>query len=170
MLDVKEALLACAGYLRDNPREMLLALRNFPRLRVGIPVAALRWLAAEFETEGGPRDITIQPKPPGLAITATLEQMGTLLRASACGTVESVRISAQQMRIVVRLADVQIRLLQDHVTTPLGALIKSGALDVTRIANLVAHMPKRPVALVEAVDDRLVLDLRGFLDWRETPS
>jgi hypothetical protein len=37
--------------------------------------------------------------------------------------------------------------------------LKSGALDLSKPGNLAAYMPKRPALLVEARDDRIVLDL-----------
>jgi hypothetical protein len=73
-------------------------------------------------------------------------------------TVAKVNIDEQELRVEVRLTDVCIRLVDEHAQSPLAALIRSGALDVSRIANLVAQLPKRPEILVEAMDDRLVLD------------
>jgi hypothetical protein len=124
-----------------------------------MPVDALRWLLLQLESRGGPRDVELDPVPPGIRVTATVEEMGTELRGSAILTVENVRISAEEMRVEVRLSDVSIRLLDDNAMTPLAALIRSGALDLSRIANLVAHLPTRPAVLVEAVDNRLILDL-----------
>jgi hypothetical protein len=40
-----------------------------------------------------------------------------------------------------------------------ATLIKSGALDLSKPGNLVKFLPKRPPAIVEAENDRIVLDL-----------
>ena len=37
--------------------------------------------------------------------------------------------------------------------------MKSGALDLSKPGNLVKFIPKRPAAIVEAHDDRIVIDL-----------
>jgi uncharacterized protein (DUF2267 family) len=159
MLDVKTMLLGSLAYLRENPQELLRAARKATALRFGVPIAALKWGASQLEVENGPKDVELEPCPPGIRVTATVEEMGTLLRGSAVLTILSVDVSAERLRIEVRLTDVTLRLLDDTVATPLAALVRSGALDLTRVANLVAHLPKRPALLVEAEDDRLVLDL-----------
>jgi hypothetical protein len=158
MLDSKNILLGCFAFLREHPEEILRAAREASHLRFGVPVVALRWLATQFDGVGGPRDVQLEPVPPGIRVTATVEEMGTLLRASAVLIVDNVNTSAGELRVEVRLSDVSIRLLDNQAKTPLAALIVSGALDVSRIANLVAHMPTRPSVLVEAIDNRLVLD------------
>src|SRR5664279_2188493 len=161
MFDPKTALFASVGYLRRHPGEILRYLRNAARLRFGIPVVALQWLVTEFTTtsEGGVKDVEILPSPPGLRILATLEQMGTLLRGSCVVIVERVVLNANQARVEIRLKDVAVNLVDESIQTPLAALIRSGTLDLTRVASLVAYLPSRPSALVEAVDDRLVVDL-----------
>lgn len=158
MLDRKNILLACVAYLKEHPEEILRATRHAGRLRFGVPIAALRWLVDHLGDTSRAKDVEIEAAPPGLRITASVEEMGTWLRGSAVVTVTDVRVSEQELRVEIALSAVSIRLLDDSVNTPLAALIKSGALDVSRIANLVAHMPKRPPVLVEANEDRLVLD------------
>ena len=171
MLDPKSALVAGIRYLRRHPDEILRYLRNVPRLRFGIPIVALQWLAKELESaSSGPKDIEIRPSPPGLRVTATLEQMGTLLRGSCIVIVERVDFSDSQARVELRLRDVSLKLLDESVQTPLAALIRSGTLDLSRVASLVAYLPSRPVALVEAVDDRLVLDLLKVPKWANTEA
>ncbi len=161
MIDPKQALLSSVRYLRQHPEEILRQLKNGSRLRFGLPVVALQWLASEFETgsPGSPHDVEISAAPPGLRIKATVEQMGTLIRADCVVIVESMKLDAREARIELRLQNVSLRLLDDTVQTPLAALIRSGTLDISRLASLVAYMPSRPAALIEAVDDRLVLDL-----------
>lgn len=158
MLDPKSLFMGCAAYLREHPREILRAAQRATQLRFGLPIAALRWLATELEGRGGPADVVIEAVPPGIRVTATVEEMATRLRGSAILTVENVRISATELRVEVRLTEVAVQLLDPDAKTPLAALIRSGALDLSRTANLVAQMPTRPAVLVEAIDNRLILD------------
>lgn len=158
MLDRKNILLACLAYLKEHPEEILRAARHAGHLRFGVPIVALRWLVAQMGDASRIKDIEIEPAPPGLRITASVEEMGTWLRGSAVVTVTDVRFSERELRVEIALSAVSIRLLDDSVNTPLAALIKSGALDVSKIANLVGNMPKRPPILVEANENRLVLD------------
>jgi hypothetical protein len=160
MIDVKSALFTGLGYLRRNPGEFLRALRNARQWRLGIPVAALQWLASELtKSSDVARDVEIQPSPPGLRVDATVEQMGTLVRGSCVIVVERITMSALLVRLELRLRNVRVQLVDESVQTPLAALIRSGTLDLSRVASLVAYLPSRPLALVEAVDDRLVVDL-----------
>jgi hypothetical protein len=158
MLDRKNMLLACVAYLKEHPEEILRAARHAGQLRFGVPIAALRWLVAQLGEASRAKDVEIEAAPPGLRITASVEEMGTWLRGSAVVSVTDVRLSERELRVEIALSGVSIRLLDDSVNTPLAALIKSGALDVSRIAHLVANMPKRPPILVEANEDRLLLD------------
>ncbi len=84
--------------------------------------------------------------------------MGTPLRAVAVVYIEELDISTSQLRIGVRIEGLTLTVLGD-AHSPIAGLIKSGALDLSKPGNLVAFMPKRPAALVDAKDDRLVVDL-----------
>ena len=43
--------------------------------------------------------------------------------------------------------------------SPVAGLIKSGALDLSKPGNLLAFLPNRPPMIVDAQDDRVVIDL-----------
>lgn len=152
-----EVLTAAGKYLAQNPEELLRAVRKAVSLEVGVPLAALRWLAARSRKV--PRDIIVEAVPPGVRVGATLEVMGTRLRASSVIFIEGVRLSPDELRLELRFEDTELALLGASAS-PLAALIQSGALDLTRLGNLVAVMPKRPAFLVEAKGDRVVLDLK----------
>ena len=47
---------------------------------------------------------------------------------------------------------------------------KAGALDLSKPGNLAAFMPKRPAALVDAKDDRVVLDLMKIPAIADNPK
>ena len=60
--------------------------------------------------------------------------------------------------MTIRLADVTLDVLEKS-DSPVYTLLMSGALDLSKPGNLAKFMPKKPAALVEAVDDRIVIDL-----------
>jgi len=155
----KVLLHAATGYLRAHPEEIVRAARGAFALRLGVPLAALRYLVAQFlQGEKAPREVVVEAAPPGLRAAATVRAMGATLRASLTAFVDEIDISAERALLTVRIADMAIDVL-DGDDTPVGGLVKSGALDLSKPGNLVAFMPKRPEMLVEAEDDRLVLDL-----------
>jgi len=80
------------------------------------------------------------------------------VRAHAAIRFEELDLGAEQLRIVLRLSDVKMEALGAS-DSPVAALLKSGALDLSKPGNLANFLPKRPAALVEAKDDKLVLDL-----------
>ncbi|WP_428263460.1 hypothetical protein [Haliangium sp.] len=128
-------------------------------LRVAVPLDALRWFIANTPpSKRAPTDITITPRPPAVHVGATLDLMDTTVRASAAITVEELRIEPAELRISLRLAEVELHLVGDS-NTPVAGLIKSGALDLSKPGNLANFMPKKPPVLVEAKGDRVVLDL-----------
>lgn len=155
----KVLLRAATGYLKTHPEELVRALRGALGLRLGIPLDALRFLAEQFLTgKKAPRDVVIEAAPPGLRGAATVRAMGASLRASLVLTVDEIDITGEHALLTVRISDMSLDVL-DGEDTPIGGLLKSGALDLSKPGNLVAYMPKRPDMLVDAEDDRLVVDL-----------
>lgn len=146
-------------YLKQHPEEIFRALRGMLGLRFGVPMDAIRYFAREFG--GGPKapkDVVVEAAPPGLRLGATVDAMGTPLRALAVVYIEELDISTTQLRVGIRIEGLTLTVLGDS-NSPLGGLLKSGALDLSKPGNLVAFMPKRPPALIDAKDDRLVVDL-----------
>ena len=158
-----ELLQKLGSYLYQRPEELLRVLRNATLLKFGVPLAALRWAAVRGANgrggKGVPRDISLEAVPPGVRVGMSVELMGTPLRVSALVFVERVQLSPAELRIELRVNEAQLTLLAEG-DSPLAALIRSGALDLGKIGNLVAVMPRRPPFLVEAKGDRIVLDLK----------
>lgn len=157
-LDTKAILNAAKTYLRDHPEEIIRALKGAAGLRVGVPLDAFRYFARELA--GGkkmPKDIEIDSAPPGLRISMTVEAPGSTLRVSLALFVEEVNISKDELRLGVRIADLKLKVL-DGFQTPVAALVQSGALDLSKPGNLVAFIPKRPPMIIDAKDDRIVID------------
>ena len=159
MPDKLAMLEAVSAYLREHPEEILRAARNLTAFKLGIPLDALRWLAGQARGKRAPRDVEIDAVPPGLRLGASLELMNTPLRATAVVYVDRVKLAHEELRLELRLSNVALQVLDDKADSPVAALIKSGALDLSRPGNLAAFMPKRPAVLVEAAGDRNVIDL-----------
>ncbi len=159
MPDKKAMVGAASGYLRRNPGEILRAAKNAVGLRFGVPLDALRWLAGQAKGKKAPRDVSIEAVPPGIRAGAIVNLSGTDVRASAVVYIEDVLLSATELRFEIRLSNVELRLVDSSSESPVATLLKSGALDLSKPGNLAAFMPKRPAMLVEAHDDRIVLDL-----------
>lgn len=149
---------AAKNYLKDHPEELVRAMKGALGLRVGVPLDALRYLARELT--GGkkaPKDIEIDSAPPGVRIAMTVEAVGSVLRVSLVLFVEEVHITGEEIRVSARVADLALKVL-DGFQTPVAALVQSGALDLSKPGNLVAFIPKRPAMIVDAKDDRIVID------------
>jgi hypothetical protein len=158
MVRPRELLSAALGYVKKNPDEVVRAAMNAASLRFGVPLAALRFLAGQATGKKAPKDIDIGSAPPALRLAATVDAMGTPIRASAAIRIDEVSLSSESIRVGIRLNDVKLTLVGDS-DAPIATLIKSGALDLSKPGNLVRHIPKRPPAIVEAEGDRVVLDL-----------
>jgi hypothetical protein len=156
--DVRGAALAAVEYIRKNPDELALATKNAFGLRFGVPLAALRYLAAQVGGKKAPKDIALSTSPPALELGATVDAMGTSLRAQAAIKIDEVEITPESIKVGIRLSGVRLQLLSES-DSPIATLVKSGALDLSKPGNLVGVIPKRPAAIIDAKDDRIVLDL-----------
>jgi hypothetical protein len=159
MQELKAVLEAGSKYLRDHPEELLRALRNLLALRFGVPLDALRFFAGRAKGKKAPKDLLLEAVPPGLRVGATIDLMGTPVRAGADIFIERVSITPEELRFEIRLDKVSLKVADDAPESPIAALLRSGALDLSKPGNLAAYMPKRPALLVDAKDDRVVIDL-----------
>jgi hypothetical protein len=159
MQELKAVLEAGSKYLRDHPEELLRALRNLLALRFGLPLDALRFFAGRAKGKKAPKDLVLEAVPPGRRASATVDLMGTPVRASGTVFIERVSITPDELRFEIRLAGVSLQVADGAPDSPIAALLRSGALDLSKPGNLAAYMPKRPALLVDAKDDRVVLDL-----------
>jgi hypothetical protein len=159
MLDARSLVNAAVDYIRRNPDELVRAAVNAAGLRFGVPLAALRYLTAQAKLpRKAPKDIEIGSSPPAIRISLSVDAMGTPVRASAAIKIDEIDLSPQAMRVGIKLSDVKLTLIGSS-DSPVATLIKSGALDLSKPGNLVKFLPKRPPAIVEADEDRIVVDL-----------
>jgi hypothetical protein len=155
----KAILNAARTYLQHHPEEIVRALRGALGLRIGVPLDALRYFAKEASgSKKAPRDIEIESAPPGLRVALTVEAAGSTLRVSQIVYVEEVLVTADEVRVALRISDLSLKVLEGF-QTPVAALVQSGALDLSKPGNLVAFFPKKPAMIVDSKDDRIVLDI-----------
>lgn len=153
-----EALRAIKDHLRHNPREIGRALRNALGLRLSVPVTAFRWIADRAVESGKVKSLRISFRDPGIAFVVDLDLMDTPVRAHAVVYFERVLLSEEELTLTIRVEEVRLE-LTGEAQTPVAALIKSGALDLSRPGTLAGYLPHRPPVLVDAEGSRLVLDL-----------
>jgi len=159
-LDPKQLLRAGARYLREHPGVLGKVVFNAAALKVTVPLDVLRYFAAKLGEgkKSALKNVLVEARSPSLHVGASVNAMGTPIRFGASIKVDDVRIGENELRFELRLANVSLALEGDS-DSPIGALIKSGALDLSKPGNLAKFMPNRPPALVEAGEDRIVLDL-----------
>ncbi len=151
------ALKAAREFLATHPEELGHALRNALGLRFGVPLAALRWLGAQAVASGKVKALRIDAQPPGLRITTEVDLMQTPIRASFVLYIDRVELSEAQALVALRVEEVSLE-VTGPAETPVAALIKSGALDLSNPGTLAGYLPGRSPVLVEAQGSRLVLD------------
>jgi hypothetical protein len=155
----KVLLSAAAGYLRARPDELFRVVKSAAGLRVGIPLDALRYLVRELVTgKKAPTDVVIEAVPPGLRAAASFRVMGSALRGRVTLYIEGIDVEPGKALVTARIANLDLEVLEGG-DSPVAGLIKSGALDLSKPGNLMAFLPNRPPMIVDAKDDRVVIDL-----------
>ena len=133
-------------------------------------LAGLRFLAAQAPSgKRIPKDIELATAPPALRLSATVDAMGTSLRAAGAIKVDHVEIATDTLRIGVRLNDLKLTVIGES-DSPVATLVKSGALDLSKPGNLLKHLPKKPSVIVEAEGDRVVVDLMRVPSIASNPT
>ena len=155
----RDLLRATAAYLRSHPEEVWTAAKDAASMRLGLPVAALRWAAKQLP-EGGkaPGDVTIDSVPPALRLSATLNVMGAPLRATPSLGVEGVQVTADAVRLTLSVRDLNVKAVGGG-ESPVAGLLESGAIDLSKPGKLLKFLPKKPAFLLDAYDDKIVVDL-----------
>lgn len=144
-------------YVRRHPEEAARVLKGVLGLKLGLPIDALRYLAKAFG--GGkkaPRDVSLEAVPPGLRVGFTVDAMGAPIKVSMIVEIRDVIASAEELRLVVAISALDVK---GDASSPVGALLSSGAIDLSKPGNLVSFLPKKPPFLVDAKDDTVTLDL-----------
>lgn len=152
------------AYLVSHPDYLLRSLINAARMRVGIPLDAVHFLLGKAARGKLPKDLTLTPMPPGLRAAATVDVMGTEMGVAATVTVESVLLSAESIRLQVRLRDLSIKVPE---TSPMAGMI--AMMDLSKPGDLLNFMPVRPPIILDAQGDLFVLDLMKLPKLAKNP-
>jgi hypothetical protein len=153
----RDALRAGAGYIRRRPGELLNVARNAAGLKLTIPLDALRWLDEHMPKKPkAPKDLVLGASPPALSFGITSELMGNAFRVGADVRVEEVKAGPDELRVTIRVQNLTLKALGGQ-DSPMANLFK--AMDLSKPAALLNFAPAKPPAIVEAKDDRFVLDL-----------
>src|SRR3569623_1909507 len=158
-LPLRAALRSAGRFMVKNPTTMLSMARPALGMRIAVPLDALRWFIANTPpSKKAPQDVTVTPRPPAIGVGATIDLMGTTVRAGATIRIERIEDAEGTFKVSLMLSDVTMKVLGESFT-PVAGLFKSGALDLSKPGNLAKFMPKKPAVLVEAHDDVIVFDL-----------
>jgi hypothetical protein len=153
-----DVLTAARRYLRRHPEEFSRVVRNAMGLRLGVPLAAFRWLAAQLADGDKVEDVEVAAIPPGLRMAATFDLMKTRVRAGAVLYIDRIHLTGDEMRLELRLEDVSMIPVDTH-KSQISALLVTRALDLSRPGDLVQHLPDMPDMIVDSHGNRVVLDL-----------
>lgn len=142
------------AYLMAHPEFLLRSVINAARMRFGIPLDGLVWLLGKATKGRLPEDLALTPIPPGLRVAASVDVMGTSMSLAAVITVESVMLSAESIRVQVRVRDLSIKA---PATSPMAGML--AMMDLSKPGDLLNFLPMRPPIILDAQGDLFVLDL-----------
>jgi hypothetical protein len=142
------------SYLRSHPSMLWQAALNAARFELSLPVDVLRWVIDRRPPGKGPTRIELFEADPALGLSLAVDLYGTELAIAAKITVESLENADSQLRLTLRIRDLEVKA---PPASPAAMMVQS--LDLSRPGSLMTMMPARHAALVDATDDRFVLDL-----------
>jgi hypothetical protein len=149
-----DALRGGLSFLRDNPFAMVQAAKNASRLELSVPIDLLQWGIDRRPRGKGPERIELFAADPALGIGLTVDLYGTKIDVSAKITVEGIENLKDQLKVTLRVRDLTVKAPPG---SPAAMMVQS--MDFSKPGNLLKMMPMKHAALVEATDDRFVLDL-----------
>lgn len=142
------------AYLASHPEYLLRCVINAARMRVGVPLSAVNWLAHRFGGSKLPPDLTLTAEPPGIRVSATVEVMGTRMGLAATLTIEQILFSLGSVRVELRVRDLSIKPEGDSPMVQMLAM-----MDLSKPGDLLNFMPMRPAMILDAQGDLFILDL-----------
>jgi len=169
-LKVAQILKSLGRYAASHPRLFGEIARHALNRRLAVPLDLVRWGAALIPSgENAPRDVTVIAQPPALGLGATANLMGTEVRVDAAILVDAIDATTEAVKITFRVKDLRASVLS-NLQGNLAKLLASGALNLSKPASLLNFIPKRPPAILEAKDERFVIDLLKFPKLGQNPS
>src|SRR5678809_1802478 len=98
-LPLRAALRSAGRFMVKNPTAMLSMARHALGMRIAVPLDALRWFISNTPpSRKAPQDVTITPRPPAVGIGATVDLMGTTVRAAASIRVDQIEVGDEKLR------------------------------------------------------------------------
>jgi hypothetical protein len=141
-------------YLLSHPMLPLQSARNAMHRELTVPLAILRWAIDRRPPGKGPEKIELFAADPALGVGLVVDLFGTKLEVSSEITVESIELREDALNIALRVANLRLGAPEG---SPAAMMVKS--LDLSKPAALMNMMPQKHSALVDARDDRFVIDL-----------
>jgi hypothetical protein len=154
---IRDAVTSASRYVVQNPGMIARMLAHAIAFRLPIPLDAIKWLADNLANAPGSPPVTIDSAPPGLQLQGSIAIMGNTMQASAIVNVTEIQLSPDVFNVTVVVADLALE--AENSASPLAQLLKSGALDLTRPADLLKFMGKTPAVIADAHVDTFKLDL-----------
>lgn len=142
------------AYLVSKPDYLLRSAVNATRFRFGLPMDAVTWLLGKLSRGKLPEDLSLVAVPPGVRFSATFNVMGTALFVSAVVSVDGVQLSAESIRVNLRIRELQVKPPAD---SPMAAMLMM--MDLSKPGDMLAFLPFRPQVILSAAGDEFVLDL-----------
>jgi len=169
-LKVSQILMSLGRYAASHPRMFGEIARHALNRRLAIPLDLVRWAATLIPSgDQAPKDVTVIAQAPALGLGATANLMGTELRIDAALLVDAIDATSEAVKVTFRVKDLRASVL-NNLQGNLAKLLASGALNLSKPASLLNFVPKRPPAILEAKDDRFVIDLLKFPQLAANPS
>ncbi len=146
--------LQAVSFLASHPAYLVRSALNAARSEVSIPMALVRWALDQRPAGKGPERIELFPADPALGLALTVDLYGTKIEVKSEITIESIEPGGDALHLSLHVANLK-------VNAPPGspAAMMVSSLDLSRPAALLKMMPAKHAMLVDATDDRFVLDL-----------
>jgi hypothetical protein len=141
-------------YLLSHPLFPIQSARNAMRREITVPLALLRWGIDRRPRGKGPEKIDLFPADPALGMALTVDLFGTKLDVTSEITIEGINLREDALELSLRIANLRLAAPEG---SPAAMMVNS--MDLSRPAALMNMMPQKHAALVDAKDDRFVIDL-----------
>src|SRR5262245_11480987 len=99
-LPIRAALRSAGRFVAKNPTAMFSIARHALGLKIAVPLDALRWFIANTPPgKKAPQDVTVMARPPAINVGASVDLMGTPVRASASIRIEQLQLGPEQLKV-----------------------------------------------------------------------
>src|SRR5215210_9028154 len=99
-LPLRSALRSAGRFALKNPATMFSMARHALGMRIAVPLDALRWFIANTPpSKKAPQDVSITSRPPAIGLGATLDLMGTTVRAGASIRIDQIEVNDTAFKV-----------------------------------------------------------------------